>query len=356
VVNPPDPAGFRAHRFRPFWTGRRYFGNGALGRGHNEPVSGNLSSATDSQLIAQVQRLLDSGSLLVQETELDEATFAQLGFDVAGGVVRVPADVEALSEVKIRQALSRKASAWLVELTVHPVIASTNTALMDRAQRESVAGVVKLAELQVQGRGRRGRRWLSPFARNLALSMGVWVPQPPAELGGFSLLIGLAVLDLLRSHGIAELELKWPNDVLLDGKKLAGTLVELVPRDRGTELVVGLGLNMQLSDAVRLDIDQPVTDLRQAAVQVGRNELIAGLLSSIVDYVEGFGQTGFAPMRTTFDENHRFHGRACRVLQGTLENHGVVLGVTPRGELLLDTAQGPQAFSAGEVSLRAGDA
>lgn len=326
------------------------------GTGHNGPVSGDTSSAVDLQLIAQVQLLLESGSLPLGDTEIDATTFAQLGFDVADDVVGVPDDVERLSEIKIRSALSHKALDWLSELTVHSVISSTNTALMERAERTSVRGVVELAELQVQGRGRRGRRWISPFARNLALSMGVWVPQPPHELGGLSLAVGLAVLDELRRHGIAELELKWPNDVLLAGKKLAGILVELVPRDNGTELVVGLGLNMCLPEAARSDIDQPVTDLTQAGVHLSRNELIAGLVSSIVDYVDGFGQKGFALMQSVFDQNHRFHGRPCRLVQGAMETHGVVLGVTSRGELLLDTAQGPLAFSAGEVSLRGIDA
>ncbi len=308
---------------------------------------------SEDQLIRLVERLLESGSLSAQDPAVDVSLFEQMGFDVTHGVVRIPANVERLEEVRIVEGLSTRAREWLHELNVFPVIGSTSTVLMQRAAQASVQGVVNLAELQVQGRGRRGRKWLSPFARNLAMSFGVWVPQPPHELGGFSLAVGLAAVDMLANCGIADVELKWPNDVLLAGKKLAGVLIELVPREQGTELVVGIGMNLQLPDAVRRDIDQPATDLAHTGVSLTRNDLVARLLSSIVDYTDGFAARGFAPMQSAFDQNHRLQGGACRLLQGDTVVEGIVLGVTAQGELLLNTAEGTRAFSAGEVSLRA---
>ena len=308
---------------------------------------------SEDRLIRQVEQLLESGALSTQDPAVDASLFGQMGFDVSDDVVRVPTDIERLEEQRIVEHLSPRAIEWLSELNVFPVIGSTSTALMQRAGYASVQGVVNLAELQVQGRGRRGRKWLSPFARNLAMSLGVWVPQQPQQLGGFSLAVGLATVDMLATCGIADVELKWPNDVLLAGKKLAGVLIELVPRERGTELVVGIGMNLQLPEAARRDIDQPATDLAHSGVSVARNELVARLLSSIVDYTDGFATRGFAPMQSAFDQHHRLQGSACRLEQGNKVVEGSVLGVTEQGELLLDTADGRRAFSAGEVSLRA---
>ncbi len=310
------------------------------------------AAESEERLIRLVERLLQSGALSTQDPAVDASLFGQMGFDVTDGEVRIPADIERLDEERIIEGLSTRAREWLSELNVFPVIGSTSSALMQRAEQASVQGVVNLAELQVRGRGRRGRTWLSPFARNLAMSFGVWVPQPPQELGGFSLAVGLATVDVLANHGIAEVELKWPNDVLLAGKKLAGVLIELVPRERGTELVVGIGMNLRLPEAARLDIDQPATDLAHTGVSVARNDLAARLLSSIVDYTDGFAARGFAPMQSAFDQHHRLQGSACHLVQGNTVIEGVVLGVTAQGELLLNTAEGTRAFSAGEVSLR----
>ena len=312
------------------------------------------AGAADSEerLIRLVERLLQSGALSTQDPAVDASLFGRMGFDVADGEITIPADIERLDEARIIEGLSTRAREWLSELNVFPVIGSTSSALMQRAEQASVQGVVNLAELQVRGRGRRGRTWLSPFARNLAMSFGVWVPQPPQELGGFSLAVGLATVDVLANHGIAEVELKWPNDVLLAGKKLAGVLIELVPRERGTELVVGIGMNLRLPEAARLDIDQPATDLAHTGVSVARNDLAARLLSSIVDYTDAFAARGFAPMQSAFDQHHRLQGSACHLVQGSTVIEGVVLGVTAQGELLLNTAEGTRAFSAGEVSLR----
>ncbi len=310
------------------------------------------AAESEERLIRLVERLLQSGALSTQDPAVDASLFGRMGFDVTAGEITIPADIERLDEARIIEGLSTRAREWLSELNVFPVIGSTSSALMQRAEQASVQGVVNLAELQVRGRGRRGRTWLSPFARNLAMSFGVWVPQPPQELGGFSLAVGLATVDVLANHGIAEVELKWPNDVLLAGKKLAGVLIELVPRQRGTELVVGIGMNLQLPEAARLDIDQPATDLAHTGVSVARNDLAARLLSSIVDYTDGFAARGFAPMQSAFDQHHRLQGSACHLVQGSTVIEGVVLGVTAQGELLLNTAEGTRAFSAGEVSLR----
>ncbi len=149
--------------------------------------------------------------------------------------------MELLQADLIRSRLSPGTRAWLKELVVDQEIASTNAALANRAAHENIDGVVCLAERQTAGRGRRGREWLSPFGRNIALSVGIAIDRPATRLGGLSLAIGLATIDGITRVTHCELALKWPNDVLLDGRKLAGILAQRSPSG---PVVVGIGLNV----------------------------------------------------------------------------------------------------------------
>ncbi len=302
-------------------------------------------------LTAEIERLVRAGQLGLADLSVDAELLRELGFVVAGNRVSVP-DVERLEAAAIRRALTERAAQWLAELTVYPVIGSTSTLLLERGRSQNIDGVVALAELQLDGRGRRGRRWLSPFAGNLALSLGVRLPLAPAQIGGISLCVGLALLDRLERLGVAGLALKWPNDVLLHGRKLAGILIDVLQDGPGVQLVVGVGVNVRLPAAALGQIDQPVADLSATKPAVARNELAGALISGISAYAADFAARGFEPMRSVFDAHHAFHGQDCRILQGRTSSEGVVRGVGSNGELLLETEQGVEAFGAGEVSLR----
>ena len=312
------------------------------------------------QLARRLAPLLSRGQVKVAELAIDVEQLRVLGFHVNDGVALIPATTERLDHNKIVQALSERCRNWLVRLDTHEIVGSTSTMLSELAGSRSIDGLVKMAELQVQGRGRRGRAWMSPYGNNLAISLGARVPQKPDQLGGFSLCIGLAVVDYLGSCGVAGLELKWPNDVLIDGHKIAGILIELhslpassqTSGQEGTEIVVGVGVNLKLPPEARAAIDQPVTDLQETGVAVSRNLLAGGLISSLVDFVQGFSEHGFAPMRDLFNRLHRFEGRECRMICGSESIVGVVRGVTDGGELRLSVAGEIRTFSAGEVSLR----
>src|SRR4051812_7580052 len=137
------------------------------------------------------------------------------------------AEYEALNEEAIRTRLSSNDSVWAREIRVHDEIDSTNTHLMKRAATESIDGVVCLAETQAGGRGRRGRTWLTPKGKSLAMSLGIDFAIPVSDLSPLSLVVGVAVADAIQELGIDTLSLKWPNDVLLAGKKAGGILIEL---------------------------------------------------------------------------------------------------------------------------------
>ena len=291
------------------------------------------------------------GHAALSDWPLDDELW-RYGLEADGDRVVPAGRRDPLDAGQVRAALSARAAAWLRRLDVFPVIGSTNAELMTRAATASVDGHVCLAELQLAGRGRRGRGWFSPFGANLALTLGKRVDRPPASLGGASLVVGLAVLDALEQLGVPGLTLKWPNDLLLGGAKLGGILIELGARPQ-TELVAGIGLNVALPARIRAELPREVTDLSSLADPPGRNGLAARIVSSTVELLDGFEQYGFDAFQAAFDERHHHHGRVCRVLQGDRQITGTVVGVTRQGELMLETADGPRVFSGGEVSLRA---
>jgi len=308
---------------------------------------------TDATFNELFEALVSAGKLTTTVWPDELGAPEDLGLRVVGQDILLRPGAELLSVDDIGGALSQRAASWLASLEVHRVIGSTNDRLMGIADSGSVDGHVCLAELQTKGRGRRGRAWRSPFAGNLALSLGVMVDKALHELGGLSLVIGLGALDCLRSLGVEDVALKWPNDILLSGRKLGGILVELQNRPAGrAQAVIGIGLNVDVPAGVQQTIDQPLADLHGAGYSISRNLLAGRLVSCLVDYVKEFDAAGFAPMRDAFNEQHLFHQRACAITQGETVVTGRVVGVTEVGEILLETDSGTVAFGAGEVSLR----
>lgn len=264
-------------------------------------------------------------------------------------------NVEFLSDTGVSEHLTSSAAEWLKGLEVHSVIGSTNDRLMAEGTG-SIDGLVCLAEVQTKGRGRRGKTWLSPFAANIALSAGIAVDRSPHQLSGLSLVVGLAVIDCLKGLGVRDAALKWPNDVLLGGRKLGGILIEIKSTPGSTrpitETVIGVGMNVRMPSNLQASIDQAITDLAGEGYEISRNQLVGRLICSILDHVREFERIGFVGMRRRFDENHWLHGELCQVSQGPSVAIGHVKGVTETGELELLTETGTQTFGAGEVTLR----
>jgi BirA family biotin operon repressor/biotin-[acetyl-CoA-carboxylase] ligase len=303
-------------------------------------------------LLPVMQQLVQAGSVPRDRWPAAAPAPERFGLVGAESLVRLPDDIQLLDRQSIMAALSRRAAGWIRELQIHPVIGSTNTELMTLAARASVEGRVRLAELQVAGRGRRGRSWHSPFAANLAASLGFTARLPVAQLGGLSLVVGLAVLDGLEARGIDGLSLKWPNDVLLAGGKLGGILIEIANTPRGFEIVVGIGLNFRIPRIVRAELDQAVATLLDADPRADRNLLAAAVISSVQEFVDEFQQLGFGPFREAFDARHAYHRRFCQIVRGTDVTMGRVEGVDGEGALLLRTDAGLHPYHGGEVSLR----
>ncbi len=314
----------------------------------------DISTLTPEELRDRLLPLLDSGSVELERLGLSAGDLRLLGFEVADGRVAIPPGIERLDSAAIAAGLSGRAAAWLTDLQLLEVVGSTNTLLGALVPSNAVHGAVRLAELQVQGRGRRGRSWQSPYAQNLALSFGVRLPLKLEALGGYSLCVGLAVADALRTVGVPDVTLKWPNDALVGGRKISGILVEIFSAGSATDIIVGIGINFRIPPEVRQQIDQPVVDLDEIGGGYSRNALAGALISSLVDFSEGFAENGFAPMRSAFDEAHHYHDRNCTLLLGEQRRVGRVRGVTADGELEMLVDGQVQTFNAGEVSLRPG--
>lgn len=246
-----------------------------------------------------------------------------------------------------------------LSLEVVPLVDSTNSRLMAGAG-QLPTGAVCIAEQQSGGRGRRGRGWVSPFARNLYFSVLWRFDGGAAELEGLSLAVGVCIAEALESFGITGLALKWPNDVLAEGKKLAGILLEMSGDPSGAcHLVVGVGINVAMPPAAAADIDQPWIDAAsltraQGLEPVSRNKLCASVLTKLAGLLQHYPEQGFAHWRERWMRRAAFLGEPVRLVTATQETQGSLLGVSDSGALRLATSSGEQLMYGGEVSLRAG--
>lgn len=274
--------------------------------------------------------------------------------EITNGRVELAGNLELLDAEHILTTASKESGQdqeTLPSLEIHRVIGSTNDLVMQRLDDQSQ--LLCTAEMQTAGRGRRGRQWISPFGRNIYLTYGRRMHRPMAELGGLSLVVGMQVVDTLREAGIEGVGLKWPNDVLLDGGKLGGILVELKQFGRReVGVAAGLGLNLRLDAADAQLIDQAFS-VPDRSVQLSRNTLIGVLAGKLVNAFSRFEASGFAPFAADWPAYNLYAGHHINVLRGGGEvRTGVDAGIDAQGNLLIETGRGLEVHQSGEVSMR----
>lgn len=242
-----------------------------------------------------------------------------------------------------------------ITLEICDTVDSTNTQLMLRAVQGAPSGLALAAEAQTAGRGRRGRVWQSGIGSTLTFSLLWRFAQGARELAGLSLAVGVALARVLRAAGARDAQLKWPNDVVLPGGKLAGILIEMQGDVLGpSAAVIGIGINVRSDPRVYAAVDQPVADLETATgATLDRNRLLAQLLIELAAVLEGFAAGGFAPLRDEWQGLHAHQDQpVCLTLPDGQQLNGRVRGVADDGVLLLETAAGIARHHSGEVSLR----
>lgn len=231
---------------------------------------------------------------------------------------------------------------------------STSSELMRRAERGAPSGTVVVADRQEAGRGRRGRSWLSAPESSLTFSLLWRFSGNAARLSGLSLAVGVGLARALTQLGASAVRLKWPNDVLLavdgDFAKLAGILIELSSDRRGTQAIIGIGLNLAAPPG---ELPQAVAGLDRAGVGADRHAVLATILGQLADVLDRFAVDGFGGLKTDWQAYHAWQDLPVQIVDdGAAGLAGRCLGVDADGALLLDTGGGIERIFSGDVSLR----
>ena len=240
-----------------------------------------------------------------------------------------------------------------LRIEVEREIDSTNAALKRRALSEDIHGVALFAETQTAGRGRLGRVWVSPPKSNIYLSLGWRTGLEPLELAGLSLAAGCAIGEGLERNFGLKMQLKWPNDLYLGGKKCGGVLIDLVQSsNQDWTIVVGVGLNVAMPNSGGNDIDQPWTDLgSHSAVPLTRNEVGGQLLGALVPLLSSWQVGAFSQWRESWSRRDLMAGHQITVQQGNHFISGRADGVDQSGALRVVTNEGLTVVQSGEASM-----
>ena len=272
---------------------------------------------------------------------------------VAGKGYRLREPLELLNRDSILAGLDPAVRKALRKLDIESSLDSTNSAIQRLAVEDQHAAAI-IAEHQTGGRGRRGREWLSPYARNLYLSMGWKFENGLSELGCLPLVAALAPARALSRAGLKVHRVKWPNDLLLDGSKLCGCLVEVQGDSHGPcHAVLGVGINVHMpATALTTGIDQPWTDVHSRLPDCSRNTLAVLLLEELIAGLDLFANRGFEPFKDNWEKVDGLHGQVIEVYSGENVLRGKADGINESGALLLDTGEEILSLYSGEVSLR----
>ncbi|MCF6282519.1 MAG: bifunctional biotin--[acetyl-CoA-carboxylase] ligase/biotin operon repressor BirA [Candidatus Polarisedimenticolaceae bacterium] len=312
----------------------------ADGKFHSGEVIAKSLGISRAMVCKRIQSLRKNQKLTIQS--------------VKGRGYRLAQPLELLEIKTISDALSL-ATKESLDLHLHHTIDSTNSWLMGKASDGFPSGSVCIAEQQTAGRGRYGREWISPYGKNIYLSLLWRYPLSPTEVSGLSLAVGVTLLRVLRQIGLNDVGLKWPNDILWDGKKLAGLLLEVAGESCGPcHVVIGVGINTSIDEQSATAIDQPWVDLATIPgfTPVSRNRLVAMVLDALLTTLNGYQYGQLEPYLSDWKKFDLHYGKKVSLKSGNSEIVGVHQGIDRNGALLLTTADGTQTFHAGEVSLR----
>jgi len=274
-------------------------------------------------------------------------------FSVRGKGYKLPSALELLDADLIRRLVPEKAQPFVTELELCAAITSTNDYAMKKVSEGVGSGFVCLAEQQTAGRGRRGRKWVSPYGQNIYLSI-VWQFDCGATaLEGLSLAAGVAAAKALSKLGVENVSLKWPNDILIDQAKLGGILLEMTGDPAGQcQVVLGVGINMELSEVDVKEIGQPSVGIKSLNPEVLRNRVAAEVIGEIVVMMQEFTGKGFRGFSAEWAALDAYKDAGVVIKSGAQDKMGVARGVDDSGALILDTSQGQEKIRGGEVSLR----
>lgn len=263
-------------------------------------------------------------------------------------------------ENAIRKCLGDVSPIEAGNILIFDSVGSTNDECMrlinNQKDGQGKGSILVLAEQQTNGKGRRGKQWYSPYASNLYMSISQRFDQGAATLSGLSLVVGIALANVLAQRGLKQVQLKWPNDILFAEKKLGGILLELTGDIAGPcYAVIGIGLNLHMPKEAEQSVDQPYTDLFgiDSAIKWDKNKLVADIVRELHQQLQRFIQAGFNAFQADWLERDSYIGRDVTVSTSTSQiDSGKYVGVGTDGSILIKTTEGVKSFSGGEISLR----
>jgi BirA family biotin operon repressor/biotin-[acetyl-CoA-carboxylase] ligase len=276
-------------------------------------------------------------------------------YAVRGKGYRLASPLELLEQERIVAEMAAETRGFLGGLEIFQEIDSTNRYLMDQSlQIHLPNGYACFAEYQSAGRGRRGRNWVSPFGANVYLSLYRCFDGVPGALQGLSLAVGVAAVEALASLGVPGIGLKWPNDLLWQGRKLGGILLEMAGESAGPwKVVVGVGLNLEIPAASGRLIEQPWVDLKTIAGScLGRNLVAGRLLQYLLTGLELFADSGFTAFREAFAQRDITRDQTVVIRDRDTEIQGIARGVDDTGTLLVSVENETRRIMVGDISLR----
>ena len=318
----------------------------------------------------EVLTLLDnkhycSGQTLAQRLNVTRATIhncivkiESLGISVErirGLGYRLTQPVDLLNQREIQTNLTSTVENKLADIHCLQEIDSTNNYAAELELPQVGKFSVVLAEMQTSGKGRRGRQWVSPYAANIYFSI-LWPLQRPLhEAGMLSPMLAISMLTALEELGVTGLSLKWPNDVYCHQKKLAGLLIECSGEmNGGCRMVVGMGVNVSMSQLENINIDQQWTDMRSHTLskQLSRNQVAAKLIDNTVTALTQFENMTVKGLVDTWSKWDHMKDKPVELHGAKSIQTGIARGIDSDGCLLLETTNGVEKISSGDVSLR----
>lgn len=273
-------------------------------------------------------------------------------YSVTGKGYKLSQPINLLNESEIINGLPQ--NDLIPEVEVHSLIDSTNNYLLRRLPNQLSQGQVCLAEFQSAGRGRRGRQWISPFGSQIYLSIYWYLEQGLSAAMGLNLVTALAVSDAIYSVTNIQVQLKWPNDIYLNGVKLAGILIDLEGQAlEPCHSIIGVGLNLDMPEQAAEQIDQKWTDLQsQSKSKIDRNKLSAQLIHHLLKRLHQHQNEGLLGMLDEWHTQDFYLNKRVKLLTGERITKGICRGVNNQGALMLEVDGQVKPIYGGEVSLR----
>ena len=266
---------------------------------------------------------------------------------------QLSSSLDLLDIEKLKKNIPQEILSIIPSFERHNVIDSTNSVLMNLPADQQHAKVC-LAEYQTAGRGRHGRQWIAPFASGLCLSLGWQFRSTVEQLQLISLLPAVALIRVMHKVGLKDAGVKWPNDVICNGEKLAGILIEISANSSGLQaVVIGIGLNVYNRSELSEQILQPWTSVdQQLQTTPARNELAAMLITELFELIQTVEQDGLDMIRGEWREYDGLKNTPVTLINGKRQEQGISRGISDDGSLCVEINGELKQFSSGEISLR----